>query len=170
MHFVVSIPVKDLFIKNHSHIAIVVSPPGRKTLCRSLGICKGFFRRPLLLWFDEFFNSVRKFALAYGLAIWEWLFWMGTIFAKLLQEHSWICHITCGFATRDMTNSLVLLQKLCKNCPHPEKPFSNSKTISQIKFPYRIEKLVKSQQECPGRKPLSLSKSSLSGVSSTVWG
>ena len=46
---------------------------------------------------------------------------MGTIFAKLLQEHSWICHITCGFATRDMTNSLVLLQKLCKNCPHPEK-------------------------------------------------
>ena len=26
-----------------------------------------------------------------------------------------------GFATCDMTNSLVLLQKLCKNCPHPEK-------------------------------------------------
>ena len=26
-----------------------------------------------------------------------------------------------GEATRDMTNSLVLLQKLCKNCPHPEK-------------------------------------------------
>ena len=25
----------------------------------------------------------------------------------------------------------------CKDCPHPEKPFSNSKTISQIKFPYR---------------------------------
>ena len=46
------------------------------------------------------------------------------------------------------------LQKLCKNCPHPEKPFSNSKTISQIKFPYRIEKLVKSQQEWPGGKTL----------------
>ena len=44
--------------------------------------------------------------------------------------------------------------KFGKNCPHPEKPFSNSKTISQIKFPYRIEKLVKSQQECPGRKTL----------------
>ena len=58
---------------------------------------------------------------AYGLAIWEWLFGTGTIFAKLLQEHSWICHITRGFATRDMTNSLVLLQKLCKNCPRPEK-------------------------------------------------
>ena len=57
-------------------------------------------------------------------------------------------------ATRDMTYSRVLLQKLCKNCPHPEKPFSNSKTVSQIKFPYRIEKLVKSQQECPGRKTL----------------
>ena len=41
---------------------------------------------------------------AYGLAIWEWLFGTGTI-----------------FATRDMTNSLVLLQKLCKNCPRPEK-------------------------------------------------
>ena len=53
-----------------------------------------------------------------------------------------------------MTNSLVLLQKLCKNCPHPEKPFSNSKTISQIKFPYSIEKLVKLQQEWPGGKTL----------------
>ena len=31
------------------------------------------------------------------------------------------------------------LQKLCKNCPHPENSFSNSKTISQIEFPYRIE-------------------------------
>ena len=61
------------------------------------------------------------FLKAYCLAIWEWLFGTGTIFAKLLQEHSWICHITRGFATRDMTNSLVLLQKLCKNCPHPEK-------------------------------------------------
>ena len=29
--------------------------------------------------------------------------------------------ITRGFATRDKTNSLVLLQKLCKNCPRPEK-------------------------------------------------
>ena len=79
---------------------------------------------------------------------------MGTIFAKLLQEHKWICHITSGEATSDMTYSRVLLQKLCKNCPHPEKPFSNSKTISQIKFPYRIEKLVKSQQEWPGGKTL----------------
>ena len=66
----------------------------------------------------------------YGLAIWEWLFRMGTIFAKLLQEHKWICHITSGEATSDMTYSRVLLQKLCKNCPRPEKPFSNSKTIS----------------------------------------
>ena len=33
-----------------------------------------------------------------------------------------------------------------------EKPFSNSKTISQIKFPYRIEKLVKSKQEWLGGK------------------
>ena len=30
-------------------------------------------------------------------------------------------HITRGFATRDMTNSLVLLQKHCKNCPRPKK-------------------------------------------------
>ena len=71
---------------------------------------------------------------AYGLAIWEWLFGMGTIFAKLLQEHSWICHITCGFATRDMTNSLVLLQKLCKNCPHPEK--LHSLIVALIKLPW----------------------------------
>ena len=28
---------------------------------------------------------------------------MGTIFAKLLQEHKWICHITSGEATSDMT-------------------------------------------------------------------
>ena len=65
-----------------------------------------------------------------------------------------ICHITRGFATRDMTNSLVLLQKLCKNCLHPENPFSNSKTISQIKFPYKIEKLINSQQEWLGGKTL----------------
>ena len=46
------------------------------------------------------------------------------------------------------------LQKLCKNCPHPENSFSNSKTIGQIKFPYRIEKIIKSQQEWPGGKTL----------------
>ena len=27
----------------------------------------------------------------------------GQFFAKLLQEHKWICHITSGFATCDMT-------------------------------------------------------------------
>ena len=84
----------------------------------------------LFTYIKQFWYSSTVFLKAYGLAIWEWLFGMGTIFAKLLQEHSWICHITRGFATRDMTNSLVLLQKLCKNCPRPEKPFSNSKTIS----------------------------------------
>ena len=57
-------------------------------------------------------------------------------------------------STSEFVISRVLLKKLCKNCPHPEKPFSNSKTISQIKFPYRIEKLVKSQQEWPGGKTL----------------
>ena len=93
---------------------------------------------------------------------------MGTIFAKLLQEHKWICYITSGEATSDMTYSRVLLQKLCKNCPHPEKPFSNSKTISQIKFPYRIEKLVKSQQECPGRKTLCRSLVTCKGFFCTV--
>ena len=39
---VVSLLLKQPF-NNHSHIAIVVRPPGRKTLCRSLVICKGFF-------------------------------------------------------------------------------------------------------------------------------
>jgi len=68
---------------------------------------------------------------------------MGTIFAKLLQEHKWICHITSGEATSDMTYSRVLLQKLCKNCPRPEKPFSNSKTIS-IYITYK-NKLFKNQ-------------------------
>ena len=41
------------FLMNlHSHIAIVVRPPGRKTLCRSLVICKGFFRpaTPAVIW------------------------------------------------------------------------------------------------------------------------
>ena len=39
-------------VKSHSHIAIVVRPPGRKTLCRSLVICKGFFRSatPAVIW------------------------------------------------------------------------------------------------------------------------
>ena len=64
------------------------------------------------------------------------------------------CHNGLQIHALCVTNSLVLLQKLCKNCPHPEKPFSNSKTISQIKFPYRIEKLIKSQQEWPGGKTL----------------
>ena len=40
--------------------------------------------------------------LSYGFAIKEWLFGMGIIFAKLLLEHSCICHITGGFATCDM--------------------------------------------------------------------
>ena len=48
-----------------------------------------------------------------------------------------------GEATRDMTNSLVLLQKLCKNCPRPKKPFSNSKTIS-LYITYK-NKLFKNQ-------------------------
>ena len=43
--------------------------------------------------------------------------------------------MNCSFSgwrpTSDMTYSQVLLQKLCKNCPHPEKPFSNSKTIRE---------------------------------------
>ena len=64
------------------------------------------------------------------------------------------CRSTSEFVIPRVAKPRVLLQKLCKHCPHPEKPFSNSKTISQIKFPYRIEKLVKSQQECPGRKTL----------------
>ena len=68
---------------------------------------------------------------------------MGTFFAKLLQEHKWICHITSGEATSDMTYSRVLLQKLCKNCPRPEKPFSNSKTIS-LYITYK-NKLFKNQ-------------------------
>ena len=45
----------------------------------------------------------------------------------------WSCYLRMAFrdgdnfckafegATSDMTNSLVLLQKLCKNCPHPKK-------------------------------------------------
>ena len=38
--------------KWHSHIAIVVRPPGRKTLCMSLVICKGFFclDTPAVIW------------------------------------------------------------------------------------------------------------------------
>ena len=45
-----------LFIKfqsnTYSHIAIVVRPLGGKTLCRSLVICKGFFRpaTPAVIW------------------------------------------------------------------------------------------------------------------------
>ena len=42
-----------------------------------------------------------------------------------------------------MTYSRVLLQKLCKNCPRPEKPFSNSKTIS-LYITYK-NKLFKNQ-------------------------
>ena len=57
----------------------------------------------------------------YLFAIWEWLFGMGTIFAKLLQEHLCVCHITRGFANQYDLCALVLLQKLCKNCPHPKK-------------------------------------------------
>ena len=41
-----------------------------------------------------------------------------------------------GFTTHDMTNSLVLLQKLCKNCPHPEKLhlFSKMEAIFLTEF------------------------------------
>ena len=52
---------------------------------------------------------------------------MGTIFAKLLQN---INHIMSGEAKSVMTYAQVLLQKLCKHCPPPEKSFSYSKAIS----------------------------------------
>ena len=52
---------------------------------------------------------------------------------------------------------------------NPEKPFSNSKTISQIKFSYRIEKLVKSQQEWPGGKTLCRSLVTCKGFFCSVF-
>ena len=45
-----------------------------------------------------------------------------------------ISHITSGEATGNMTYARVFMQKLCKNCPHPKKPFSYSKSISFILF------------------------------------
>ena len=81
-------------------------------------------------------------------------------FSSYLICRSWYNH----FLSFSMGGNVVFLDgdNFCKAfagalvnmCPHPEKPFSNSKTISQIKFPYRIEKLVKSQQEWPGGKTL----------------
>jgi len=46
-------------------------------------------------------------------------------------------------STSEFVISRVLLQKLCKSCPRPEKPFSNSKTIS-IYITYK-NKLFKNQ-------------------------
>ena len=44
------------------------------------------------------------------------------LIGKILGHYFWSLSIKIkNFATRNMTNSLVLLQKLCKNCPHPEK-------------------------------------------------
>ena len=60
------------------------------------------------------------------------------------------------FATRDVTNLLVLLQKLCKNCPHLEKPFLNSKTISQIKFPNKIKNLSNHSKSGWAEKPFAV--------------
>ena len=88
-----------------------------------------------------FTKIVWKVFNPYLLSIWTWFFTM--------LQFEILSLMNCSFYGWGQ-----FLQKLCKNCPHPEKPFSNSKTISQIKFPYRIEKLVKSQQEWPGGKTL----------------
>jgi hypothetical protein len=45
-------------------------------------------------------------------------FWDGDIFSKAFAGALVHMTVTSGKATRDMT---VLLQKLCKKCPHPEK-------------------------------------------------
>ena len=75
-------------VKKHSHIAIVVRPPGRKTLCRSLVICKGFFRpaTPAVIW--------RVFQFC---KIWLMVLLFENGFSG--QTFLWICHITSGKAT-----------------------------------------------------------------------
>ena len=50
-----------------------------------------------------------------------------------------ISHITSSEATSDMTYARVPLRKLCKNCPHPEKPFPYSKPISHIIYSYQLQ-------------------------------
>ena len=43
-------------------------------------------------------------------------------FAGAQSYHEWLRHSSQSYAR-------VLLQKLCKKCPFPKKPFSNTKTI-----------------------------------------
>ena len=42
------------------------------------------------------------------------------------------CSFSGWVATRNITNSLVLLQKLCKNCPHPEKLHGTIKFCPEV--------------------------------------
>ena len=83
----------------HSHIAIVVRPPGRKTLCRSLVICKGFFRpaTPAVIW------RVFQFCKEIWFGLWSCYLRMafldGDNFCKAfagalvnMSYHSWLRH------------------------------------------------------------------------------
>ena len=64
----------------------------------------------------------------------------GDNFCKAFPEAQvHISHITSGEATSDMTYARVPLRKLCKNCPHPEKPFPYSKPISHIIYSYQLQ-------------------------------
>ena len=93
---------------HHSHIAIVVRPPGRKTLCRSLVICKGFFRpaTPAVIW------RVFQFCKEIWFGLWSCYLRMafldGDNFCKafagalvnmsyhLWLRHSWYDKFTCA--------------------------------------------------------------------------
>jgi hypothetical protein len=85
------------------------------------------------LHFVEFKKSLKKQSLSQFILTENWIvvFWDGDNFCKAFAgAQVYISHITNGKAMSDTTYARVLLQKLCKNCPHPEKPLSNSKSIS----------------------------------------
>ena len=87
------------FMNFHSHIAIVVRPLGGKTLCRSLVICKGFFRMvtPTVIW------RVFQFCKEIWFGLWSCYLRMafldGDNFCKAfagalvnMSYHSWLRH------------------------------------------------------------------------------
>ena len=107
-----------------------------KTLCRSHVICKGFFSMTTLS-FDEIFRIFwflkRQILFIIKVGNYKlcnlWIRYMGMAFrdgdnfCKAFTEalmhdmsyHSWLRYLWYDL------HALVPLQKLCKNCPHPEK-------------------------------------------------
>ena len=129
------------FYRVHSHIAIVVRPPGRKTLCRSLVICKGFFRpaTPAVIW------RVFQFCKEIWFGLWSCYLRMafldGDNFCKAfagalvnMSYHSWLRHSWYDKFTCAPAKALQKLSPSRKTTLYIEHNLHNASVVAFYPF------------------------------------